>query len=199
MKNSYYQKAKFLLSAARMSQMPTDEGMEVAFVGRSNAGKSTALNILTGQKQLARTSKTPGRTQLVNFFGLDEERRLVDLPGHGYAKVSSSMKRDWQKLIDSYLRDRGCLKGLVLLMDIRHPLQPFEQEIIQWASQVQLPVHILLTKADKLKRGPASTALLTVKKKIKQHGKLISVQIFSALKHIGVEELAQQLNSWFAI
>lgn len=199
MKNSYYQKAKFLLSAARMSQMPTDEGMEVAFVGRSNAGKSTALNILTGQKQLARTSKTPGRTQLVNFFGLDEERRLVDLPGYGYAKVSGGMKRDWQKLIDSYLRDRNCLQGLVLLMDIRHPLQPFEQNIIQWAAQIQLPVHILLTKADKLKRGPANATLLTVKKNIKQHGKLISVQIFSALKWVGVEELAQQLNSWFAI
>jgi len=199
MKNSYYQKATFLTSAAQMTQLPHDEGMEVAFVGRSNAGKSSALNVLTGQKQLARTSKTPGRTQLINFFALDELRRLVDLPGHGYAKVTGAMKKEWQRLIDSYLRDRHCLKGLVLLMDIRHPLQPFESDILAWAVEVGLPVHILLTKADKLSRGQASSALLSLKRKLNPYASLISIQLFSAIKHIGIDDLAQQLNSWFAI
>src|SRR5262245_48745088 len=128
-----YVKAVFLKSAARVSQLPPDLGYEVAFAGRSNAGKSSALNCLTGIKNLARTSKTPGRTQLINLFQLDEERRLVDLPGYGYAKVAMQVKMDWQQNLAHYLEVRNSLKGLVLLMDIRHPLKDLDKMMVDWA------------------------------------------------------------------
>ena len=193
-----YSKAVFLKSAARVDQLPSDEGYEVAFAGRSNAGKSSALNCLTCIKQLARTSKTPGRTQLINLFNLDESRRLVDLPGYGYAKVALQVKQDWQKNLAHYLEVRQCLRGLILLMDSRHPLKELDQMMVDWALNRELPVHILLTKADKLSRSEVKNTVLKVRKHYQLLEELISVQAFSSLKKEGVDELISKLNEWFA-
>ncbi|MES9992510.1 MAG: ribosome biogenesis GTP-binding protein YihA/YsxC [Candidatus Thiodiazotropha sp.] len=196
--NPYYHRAQFLKSAARLSQSPTDTGIEVAFAGRSNAGKSSALNVLCGQKSLARTSKTPGRTQLLNFFALDEERRLVDLPGYGYAKVAESIKRDWQKTLANYIEYRQCLRGMVLLMDIRHPMTEFDRQMLDWNSHHGLPTHILLTKADKLKTGAAKNTLLKVQSMLTGRPE-ITLQRFSALKKQGIDECHQVLDIWFEL
>jgi GTP-binding protein len=168
----------------------------VAFAGRSNAGKSSAINSLTNNKKLAKTSKTPGRTQLINFFELSDCQRLVDLPGYGFAKVPLAVKREWTKQLEIYLQNRQCLRGLILLMDVRHPLQPFDRQMLGWALQASMPVHILLTKADKLKRGAAGTALLQVRAELKPQEELTSVQLFSALKHEGHKELIAVLDGW---
>ena len=144
--NPVYHQAKFINSSPHLKHTPLDEGLEVAFAGRSNAGKSSILNQLTQNKGLARVSKTPGRTQHINLFGLDKDRRIADLPGYGYAKVPSAMKDHWVKLIDSYLRSRECLKGLILVMDIRHPLKDFDKQFLTWCNQCDLAVHILLNK-----------------------------------------------------
>ena len=192
-----YHQARFLLSVAKISQLPADEGYEVAFVGRSNSGKSSALNAITRQKNLARTSKTPGRTQLINLFQFDTDRRLVDLPGYGYAKVSSTIKQRWQQTLSEYLEKRLCLKGLVLLMDIRHPLQEMDGELLRWAVHAKLPVHVLLTKADKLRRGPALQVMASVKQTIKRYNKETTLQLFSVLAGIGLDEVYQQLDEWF--
>lgn len=199
MPKSFYHKAKFLLSVASLSQLPEDVGAEVAFIGRSNSGKSSALNALTQQKNLARISKTPGRTQLINFFGLNDESRLVDLPGYGYAKVPAEIKAHWAQLIDDYLCNRDSLKGLVLIMDCRHPLQHFDLQILDWAAIANLPVHILLTKADKLKFGAKKSVLMEVTNKIKSLAGKITAQLFSATHHEGVDELCDQLDLWFNI
>jgi GTP-binding protein len=192
-----YSQAKFLKSAARADQLPEDIGYEVAFAGRSNAGKSSALNCLTGIRQLARTSKTPGRTQLINVFTLaDESRRLIDLPGYGYAKVSLKIKQQWQTNLAHYLEVRQSLKGLVLLMDIRHPLKELDQSMVNWALDRELPVHILLTKADKLSQGPVKSAVLQVRKYYELAPELLTVQAFSSLKKQGVDELIGVLNTW---
>jgi GTP-binding protein len=191
-----YRAARFLTSAARLSQCPPDEGWEAAFAGRSNAGKSSAINSLTGNRKLAKTSKTPGRTQLINFFELSPCQRLVDLPGYGFAKVPQSVKAEWNRQLENYLQRRQSLRGLVLVMDIRHPLQPFDQQILNWALQAAMPVHILLTKADKLKKGPANNTLLKVRDKLAGHGDTVSVQLFSALRHAGHEELIRVLDAW---
>lgn len=197
MKNPYSQ-AVFLKSAALVSQLPADTGFEVAFAGRSNAGKSSALNCLTGIRQLARISKTPGRTQLINLFTVgDETRRLVDLPGYGYAKVPMQVKLDWQKNLAHYLDVRKSLRGLVLLMDIRHPLKELDQMMVNWAFDRQLPVHILLTKADKLSRGQAQSTVLLVRKHYELMHDLLTVQSFSSLKKQGVDELIVVLNQWY--
>lgn len=194
-----YAQAKFLKSAPRADQLPEDTGYEVAFAGRSNAGKSSALNCLTGIRQLARTSKTPGRTQLINVFTLaDETRRLIDLPGYGYAKVALQVKRDWQTNLAQYLDVRQSLKGLVLLMDVRHPLKELDQSMVNWALARQLPVHILLTKADKLSRGNVQSTVLQVRNHYKLVPYLITVQAFSSLKKQGIDELIGVLNRWFA-
>jgi len=185
-----------MTSASKLSQCPPDEGWEVAFAGRSNAGKSSAINSLTGNKKLAKTSKTPGRTQLLNFFALSESQRLVDLPGYGFAKVPQAVKREWTRQLENYLQRRESLRGLVLMMDVRHPLQPFDQQMLGWALQASMPVHILLTKADKLKKGPAKSTLLKVRAQLKAQEELVSVQLFSALKHSGHEELQRVLNAW---
>lgn len=177
-----YSRASFLKSAARVNQLPPDEGIEVAFAGRSNAGKSSALNCLTGIKQLARTSKMPGRTQLINLFQLDEQRRLVDLPGYGYAKVAQEIKQDWQQHLAHYLEVRQCLHGLILLMDCRHPLKELDQTMIDWSLARRLPVHILLTKADKLSRSEVKNTVLKVRKHYQLMPDLITVQSFSSLK-----------------
>ena len=190
---------KFLISAQTLQQCPSDSGCEVAFAGRSNAGKSSAINTLTRNKGLARTSKTPGRTQLINHFEIEPEKRLVDLPGYGYAKVPKAIKAKWDRNLAEYLQKRSSLTGMVLLMDIRHPLQDYDQQMLNWAAQASLPVHILLTKADKLKRGPAMSSLLGVEKLLRDMDPgytLLSAQIFSSLKKTGMQELEQKLISW---
>ena len=173
-------------------------GFSIALVGSPNAGKSSAINSLTGNKKLARTSKTPGRTQLINFFHLTEQQRLVDLPGYGFAKVPQAVKREWTKQLENYLQQRQSLRGLVLLMDVRHPLQPFDEQMLGWALAASMPVHILLTKADKLKKGPAKSTLLQAQAQLSEHAELVSVQLFSALKHSGHTELIEVLDNWLS-
>ena len=192
-----YHQASFLLSAATLQQLPADEGTEVAFAGRSNAGKSTVLNCMTRKKQLARTSKTPGRTQLINIFQLDAHRRLVDLPGYGYAKAPLIIKKQWQYTLTRYLQTRQCLRGLILLMDIRHPLKELDQVMLQWLSECRLSTHILLSKTDKVKCMAAAIALKQVEHYIAPQCDFMSVQLFSARKHMGETELQQVLNEWF--
>jgi GTP-binding protein len=193
-----YSHARFLLSVPEPHQAPPDVGYEVAFAGRSNAGKSSALNALTQRKSLARTSKTPGRTQHLVFFELDGERRLVDLPGYGFAKVPEKIRRNWGKAMEQYLSERRSLRGLVLLMDVRHPLTDFDKQMLQWCQHAHMPVHVLLTKADKLKRGAASNVLLKVQKTLADQPH-VSVQLFSALKHTGVEQARAKLDAWLAM
>ncbi|GAA3942718.1 ribosome biogenesis GTP-binding protein YihA/YsxC [Litoribacillus peritrichatus] len=191
--------AAFLTSAPTIKQCPPDIGAEVAFAGRSNAGKSSAINTLTQHKKLARTSKTPGRTQLINFFTLgDENTRLVDLPGYGFAKVPLKTKLEWQKNLAKYLEERESLRGLVLVSDIRHPLTEFDQMMIDWAQQSNMPLHVLLTKADKLKRGPAKNTMLDVTRALKDFQGEVSVQTFSALKRDGLDQLKNRLNEWLS-
>ncbi len=197
--NKIYRKAAFLTSAAKLKQSPADQGFEVAFAGRSNAGKSSAINTICDQKSLARTSKTPGRTQLLNFFALDDERRIVDLPGYGFAKVSENIKRQWQGTLADYLEHRQCLQGLFLMMDCRHPLKDNDRQMLEWAAHIGLPVHILLTKADKLKKGPAKSNLLDVRKTINQISSDFSVQLFSSLKKTGMQEAHDKLDEWFEL
>lgn len=194
----HYPAARFLTSAPTLARCPDDRGAEVAFAGRSNAGKSSAINALTRQKALARTSKTPGRTQLINFFALgdDLERRLVDLPGYGFAKVPEKVKLEWQRHLSDYLQRRASLKGLVLVMDVRHPLSEFDQTMLGWADDQSMPVHILLTKADKLKRGAAASALQQVRSRLREWEDLVTVQLFSALKGQGIEALEARLDAW---
>lgn len=191
-----YRAAAFLTSAAQFKQCPPDEGWEVAFAGRSNAGKSSAINSLTGNKKLARTSRTPGRTQLINFFSLTETQRLVDLPGYGYAKVPQKIKDAWNRQLEAYLRERQSLRGLILLMDSRRPLQTYDQQMIGWATQASMPVHVLLTKADKLSKGAGKQSLMQVESKLAHLGELVSCQLFSSLKHQGHAELIKVLDRW---
>ena len=193
-----YNSARFNKSAAKLSQCPEDIGAEVAFAGRSNAGKSSAINTLTNNSKLARTSKTPGRTQLINFFDLNiENLRIVDLPGYGFAKVPLEMKLHWQKHLDNYLQKRECLRGVVLVMDIRHPMKEFDQMMTEWCKATGMPMHVLLTKADKLKKGPAQSTMLKIKKQLKAElGDKVTVQTFSALKRQGIDQLTQRIDSW---
>ena len=193
-----YRQTQFLKSARLPRDYPPDAGVEVAFAGRSNAGKSSALNCLADQRALARTSKTPGRTQLINFFSIDDDRRLVDLPGYGYAKVSLEIKRRWQQEMAAYLERRGSLAGLVLLMDVRHPLTDYDREMLGWCAHRGLPVHVLLTKADKLKRGPAEATRLQVLRELKTLHPTATAQLFSALKRTGLETALAHLDGWFA-
>nr|WP_051087970.1 ribosome biogenesis GTP-binding protein YihA/YsxC [Halomonas lutea] len=189
-----------MTSAPTLAACPPDDGREVAFAGRSNAGKSSAINALTQQKALARTSKTPGRTQLINFFSVGEDTgsRLVDLPGYGFAKVPEKVKLEWQRHLADYLQRRASLQGLVLLMDVRHPLSEFDEMMLGWADEQDMPVHILLTKADKLKPGAAKSSLLQVRQRLREWEDLVSVQLFSALKKQGVDEARMRLDTWLA-
>lgn len=236
------QQTRFLLSAPTFKLCPADTGVEVAFAGRSNAGKSSAINALTNQRQLARSSKTPGRTQMINFFAIDmpidympmddaptddtptdqqsfaaqtpdsamqgnakqnsptlANTRLVDLPGYGYAAVPEQMKKEWQVELEHYLVSRQSLTGLVLLTDIRHPLKFFDEQMLVWAKDGNLPVHVLLTKADKLKYGAAKNTLLGVRKQLQQLDLPFSIQLFSALKKQGIDELAAVLDDWLLL
>lgn len=192
-----YQRAHHTVAAHRLDQLPPDAGVEVAFAGRSNAGKSSAINALTGRRALARTSKTPGRTQQIVIFELDPERRLADLPGYGYAKVPPSIKRHWEKTLDRYLRTRAALRGLVLIMDARHPLRPFDWQMIGWCAEAGVGCHLLLTKADKLKHGAAQRTLNEARKALKAEGLGASVQLFSASHRQGLEEAWTVLDDWF--
>ncbi|NLS43937.1 YihA family ribosome biogenesis GTP-binding protein [BEV proteobacterium] len=192
-----YNVTHFVTSAPDIRHLPADSGIEVAFAGRSNAGKSSALNTLTNQKSLARTSKTPGRTQLINLFEVTDGVRLVDLPGYGYAEVPEEMKRKWQKALGEYLQKRACLQGLVVLMDIRHPLKDLDQQMIEWAADVDLPVLILLTKSDKLASGVRKAQLNAVREAVLAFGEDIQVEAFSSLKKEGVDKLRQKLDLWF--
>ncbi|CNK28485.1 ribosome biogenesis GTP-binding protein YihA/YsxC [Yersinia enterocolitica] len=197
-RNFNYHMTHFVISAPDIRHLPRDEGIEVAFAGRSNAGKSSALNTLTGQKSLARTSKTPGRTQLINLFEVVEGVRLVDLPGYGYAEVPEEMKLKWQRALGEYLQKRNCLKGLVVLMDIRHPLKDLDQQMITWAVAVGTPVMLLLTKADKLASGARKAQLNMVREAIIPFMGDIQVEAFSSLKKIGVDKLREKLDIWFS-
>ena len=197
--NPFYQRARFLTAVTRLDQAPPDEGWEVAFAGRSNAGKSSAINALCHQRQLARTSKTPGRTQQLIFFGLDEARRLVDLPGYGYAKVSEAIKLQWQGVMAEYLRRRRSLSGLVVVMDVRHPLTPFDQQMLSWSRSSGLPLLLLLTKSDKLKRGAANAQLDRVRRTVSEEGDRVAVELFSSQARLGLEAVHDHLDRWLGL
>ncbi len=194
--NHPYRQARFLLSAPSLAEACADEGREVAFAGRSNAGKSSAINAITGIRGLARTSKTPGRTRHLVFFSLDEQRRLVDLPGYGYARVSEKIKRQWQQHMHDYLHHRASLQGVILVMDIRHPLTDYDLRMLDWCRHTGLMVHILLTKADKLKRGAARNALTKVAAELERMGIECSLQLFSSKKKTGISDARSVLDEW---
>ncbi|WP_367680768.1 ribosome biogenesis GTP-binding protein YihA/YsxC [Candidatus Fukatsuia anoeciicola] len=196
-KNNYH-KAYFITSAPNIHCLPASEGIEIAFVGYSNAGKSSALNTLINKKNLARISKIPGRTQLINLFGVINGIRLVDLPGYGYAKVPEKIKNKWQYVLYEYLENRNCLKGLVMLMDIRHPLKLLDQQIITWAITANIPILLLLTKTDKLALSMANTQLNIVRKAMISFMGDIQVEKFSSTKKIGINKLQEKLDNWFS-
>ncbi len=179
-----------------LANAPADQGSEVAFAGRSNAGKSSAINALTGNKKLARTSKIPGRTQLINFFTVDSTRRIVDLPGYGFAKVPINVKKEWNRQLEKYLQFRESLKGLILLMDVRHPLTDYDAQMLTWCHQSDMPTHVLLTKSDKLKRGPAKATLFKVRSVLDDFGPLYTAQLFSSASSAGLMELESVLAEW---
>jgi len=188
---SQYPEARFITSANAAKQFVPDSGVEVAVAGRSNAGKSSAINIIVNRRQFARTSKTPGRTQLVNFFSLRDGQRLVDLPGYGFARVSDATREHWGELLAEYFRVRESLKGLLMIVDIRRGLKDYDRQMMAFAENVHLPIHILLTKADKLKKGQAATALLQVRNELDDRA---TVQQFSALNRHGEEEARKVLE-----
>jgi GTP-binding protein len=195
-RNSRYHAAEFLKSASRLQECGPDLGAEVAFAGRSNAGKSSALNVITGIRGLARTSKTPGRTQLINLFSLDDAHRLVDLPGYGYAKVPLEMRKAWEANMAEYLQQRSSLEGVVVVMDVRRPLTEGDRVMLDWAKWAKLRVHILLTKADKLSRGAAASSLQKTRNALRLDYPGTTVQLFSALKQTGIEEIHAVLDAW---
>ena len=197
--NSIYFQASFITSAAKLSQSPEDSGYEIAFTGRSNAGKSSAINTLCQQTALARTSRKPGRTQLLNFFRIDDQRRLVDLPGYGYAAVAQDIKADWQGALADYLEKRECLRGVILMMDSRHPLKDYDIQMLEWANHIEIPVHVLLTKVDKLNRKEQAISLELVDAALKEFSLDFSVQLFSSLKRWGVDEAHEKLDQWFEL
>jgi len=197
-----YRQARFLLGAASLAQLPPDTGREVAFAGRSNAGKSSALNTITDQRSLARISKTPGRTQQINYFSLMDDLYLVDLPGYGYARVPSRVSMRWQREISRYLHSRQSLQALVVVMDCRHPLKDYDLQLLGWCFEVRLPAHVLLSKADKVSRGAAASILQQVSSELALSfpGELSpSAQLFSSLKKTGLDEIRTRLDSWLNV
>ena len=182
---------------ARLSALPADAGVEVAFAGRSNAGKSSVINALTGRTALARISKTPGRTQQINFFVLDdEEHRLVDLPGYGYANVPLAVKRQWAGLVEGYLSARRSLEGVVLLMDARRPFTDADSRLMEWCVHAGLATHVLLNKSDKLSRGAGARVLADARKRLAPLGDEHQAQLFSATRKTGTDELGARLDTW---
>ena len=197
--NPLFQRAAFLSAAPDLAATPDDSGCEVAFAGRSNAGKSSAINAICHQKGLARTSKTPGRTQQLIFFRLDDERRLVDLPGYGFAKVALSIKRRWQQLMERYLERRASLKGLVVVMDIRHPLTDIDQQMIAWGIAAEIPLLLLMTKADKLKRGAVVRSVIEVRKAMSNTPVPVQALAFSSVNRLGLNQAQDQLTGWLGV
>ena len=193
MTSNPFRVAQFVLSAPQARRLPADSGAEIAFAGRSNAGKSSALNAICDQTGLARTSKTPGRTQLLNVFALDADRRLVDLPGYGYAKVPAAMREQWRHAIDTYLRERQSLRGVVLIVDARHPLKDFDRQMLVFCRDIELACHILLTKADKLSRSEGLGVLADVRKECVAQDWPATVQLFSAPAKTGLDEARARL------
>lgn len=191
-----YSNAQYVKNAHRLDQLPPDTGSEVAFAGRSNAGKSSAINTITRRRGLARTSKTPGRTRELVVFELAPDRRLIDLPGYGYARVPENLRRHWNTTLDRYFRTRASLRGLVLIMDVRHPLKPFDVAMLDWCRAAGLPCQILLSKADKLKRGPAANVLQSVKKAVAGGEFDCEVQLFSSKSREGIDQARARLSSW---
>ncbi|HET8701976.1 MAG TPA: ribosome biogenesis GTP-binding protein YihA/YsxC [Nitrococcus sp.] len=197
--NPIYHKAQYLLSAPDLRRLPPDTGREVAFAGRSNAGKSSAINAITGQKALARTSKTPGRTQQIIVFPINDSRYLIDLPGYGFAKLPQAIRRHWQRTLPEYLQYRRSLCGLMLIMDVRHPLTALDEQMLAWCAHAGLPVHVLLTKADKLKQGQAAQALRCTAQRLAEDYPHTSVQLFSALRHRGIDAAHDKLDTWLEL
>ena len=195
--NPVYHQAKFINSSPDLRDTPTDQGKEIAFAGRSNAGKSSAINTLTRQNGLARISKTPGRTQMLNFFEINAQHRFVDLPGYGYAKVPIAVKKKWHELMEKYLTQRKSLCAIILVMDVRHPLTEFDWQMVEWCQHTGLALHILLTKADKLTYGAAKNTLMQVRKELGDINFPLSIQLFSSLKKTGVDEIHQALADFF--
>lgn len=194
MKNNRYRQAEYLLSAHTLDQIPPDQGAEVAFAGRSNAGKSSVINTITDRKSLARVSKTPGRTRQINFFQVQEDIRLVDLPGYGFAKVSDALQQHWGRTLSAYFEKRTSLKGLILITDIRRLLTDYDEQMLAWCQANGLPVHVLLNKADKLSFGASKQSLIRVRQKLANES--LSVQLYSALKKAGVDEVRARLDTW---
>lgn len=197
--NPTYRKARFLLSAPDLRHLPPDTGREVAFAGRSNAGKSSAINAITGQKALARTSKTPGRTQQINVYPVGEQRYLIDLPGYGFAKLPQAIRVHWQHALPAYLQRRRSLCGLMIIMDVRHPLTTLDQQMLAWCREAGLAVHVVLTKADKLKQGPAVQALRRTAQWLAQNHAQASVQLFSATRARGIDIVHAKLDAWLRL
>jgi len=191
-----YARVEFGGSIARLNQLPADDGREVAFAGRSNAGKSSALNAITGRRGLARTSKTPGRTQLINLFELGEGKRLVDLPGYGFARVPEATRRNWERLLARYLSTRRSLRGIVLIMDIRREVTDLDWRLLELLAPTGAALHVLLTKADKLKRGQAARSLESVRRTLEQAGVEASLQLFSAQTGQGIDDAHEVLDEW---
>lgn len=196
MQKNPFREAHFLTSAHRLDQLPADRGAEIAFAGRSNAGKSSALNAICDQQGLARTSKTPGRTQQLVVFPLDDDHRLIDLPGYGYAKVPEKLRAHWREVIDTYLRTRESLKGIVLVMDARHPLREFDRMMLEFADATRRESLCLLTKADKLSRGEGARVLHAVRNELATLAPSARAQLFSSLSGNGVDEARTVLAGW---
>jgi len=194
-----FRNARFEISIAKSGDLPPPDSPEIAFAGRSNAGKSSAINTLADHVRLAYVSKTPGRTQLINFFRLNCGALLVDLPGYGYAKVPEAVRRQWQGLLENYLRLRESLVGLVLIMDSRHPLTPLDMQMIGWFAPSGRPIHILLTKCDKLSRNEASSTLARARRELAPYGAQVSVQLFSSLKKLGMAEAEAKMAEWLGL
>ncbi|MBN2658189.1 MAG: YihA family ribosome biogenesis GTP-binding protein [Spirochaetales bacterium] len=198
MANINYNKIEFLKSAAYFKNLPEDKGIEIAFAGRSNAGKSSALNTLTNRKNLAKTSSKPGKTQHINLFRLDKQRVLVDLPGYGFSRVNRAEKKRWEEELTRYLEERQCLRGIVLVMDVRHPLTELDRAMVDFAESAGRDLHIILSKSDKLNKGKIAASVLKVKKDLKDYTINITVQPFSSLNGSGLKELKQQLDFWYS-
>jgi GTP-binding protein len=194
----HFQKAAYLGSATQLASMPKDTGHEVAFIGRSNSGKSSAINAITHQKSLARTSVTPGRTQMINFFALSDQQRLVDLPGYGFAKAPKAVQAQWEQVVTDYLVSRESLSGLILLMDARHPLKDSDQAMIEWTLDAAVPLHILLTKADKLTSSAQKNTQKQVTEYLSEYSDALSIQLFSALKGTGLDALRSKITQWLS-
>ena len=193
-----FSRAVFYTTVNDLYALPQHGGKEVAFAGRSNAGKSSAINTLANHTRLAFTSKTPGRTQHINYFDLGDSRFLVDLPGYGYAKVPPEVRAHWEGLLSHYLQSREALAGLVVIMDSRHPLTPLDEQMLAWFIPTGKPIHVLLTKSDKLSRQQANATLFKVRKYLGEHFPNCTVQLFSSLKKIGMDEAEAVISGWFS-